>query len=184
MTNIWVIAGVSFFLIATLLVSYRLGDAVYFAQKHWKASLFVLICVSTGALAGTNFRNMTMAPDIEVSDALSYVASFHQPSEERVLATIRNCQAFVTARLDGRTLPERSDSNPSLLHFVSAVPVDWDQCARTFGMNYWKHDIGINGENGGVALCRAYHEQKDFASSEVSNWCDTVFAGQTAQSRY
>ena len=185
MTNILLIAGViTFIAIATLVVSGRFGDIFYVALNHTKATLFVFLCLSAGALAGLSIRGDISTPDVALPAVeIPALGDLYQTSEERTLATIRNCQAFVTAQLDNkgmsRTLPERNGSSPSLLHLASDVlpssQRDWDRCARAFGTNYWKQDISVKGENGGVALCRAYRQQKDFASSEVESWCDTVF---------
>lgn len=172
--------------VVTLVASGRFGDVFYYAFKNIKATLFVALCLCVGAFAGLSYSDMTYAPHIPVaSAAMTIVNDIRQPPEDKVLATIRTCQAFVTAQLDetqagARTLPERADSNPSLLHLASAVPVanakDWDRCARTFGTNYWKYDISVNGQNGGQALCRAYRAQSEIASGEVEAWCNTVFA--------
>lgn len=185
MTNILLIAGViTFIAIATLVVSGRFGDIFYVALNHTKATLFVFLCLSVGALAGLSIRGDISTPDVALPAVeIPALGDLYQTSEERTLATIRNCQAFVTAQLDnkspGRTLPERNGSSPSLLHLASDVlpssQRDWDRCARAFGTNYWKQDISVKGENGGVALCRAYRQQKELASSEVESWCDTVF---------
>lgn len=186
MTNIFLIGFALFLVIATLMASGRFGDVFYYAFKNTKALLFVALCLCVGAFAGLSFSEKSYYQStVPLADtALSLVSDLTQPPEEKVLATIRTCQAFVTAQLDtqqaeGRTLPERADGSPSLLHLASDVPLrtskDWDRCARTFGTNYWKYDISINGEHGGQALCKAYRQQQDFASSEVEAWCDTVF---------
>ncbi len=167
MTNVFLILGAILFLCtATLVASGRFGDVFYIALQNGKATLFVVLCISVGAIAGLHTRYGSInAPVVSLPGvvALPSIGDLYQSSEERTLATIRNCQAFVTAKLDekteSRTLPERADSNPSLLHLASDVlpstSGDWDRCARTFGMNYWKQDISVKGENGGVALCRA-----------------------------
>lgn len=180
-----------FLLIATLVASGRFGDVFYIALKNGKATLFVMLCISVGVLAGLNIRygnNITPVVSLPVV-ALPAIGNLYQTSEEKTLATIRNCQAFVTAQLDlgvgNRTLPEHADSSSSLLHLASDVlpstSTNWDRCARAFGTNYWKEDISVKGENGGVALCKAYRAQKEYQSSEVNAWCDTVFADQSLQ---
>lgn len=185
MVTIVITLSVLFLITVTLVVSGRFGDVFYYAFKNIKATLFVALCLCAGAFVGLSYSDMTYAPHIPVaSAAMTLVNDIRQPPEDKVLATIRTCQAFVTAQLDiqagPRTLPERPDSSPSLLHLASAVPPpsekDWDRCARTFGTNYWKHDIAVNGQNGGQALCRAYRAQTDHRSGEVEAWCDTVFA--------
>lgn len=194
MTNVFLILGAVLLLCtATLVASGRFGDVFYIALQNGKATLFVMICLSVGTLAGLHIRYGYSGTSVIALPAVSLpaIGNLYQPSEERTLATIRNCQAFVTAQLDSkvenRTLPERADSNPSpLLHLASDVlpstSGDWDRCARTFGQNYWKQDISVKGENGGVALCRAYADQSQFRSGEVESWCDTVFASAPSPS--
>lgn len=182
MTNILLIVGLLLFVaVICLVVSGRFGDVFYNALTNWKATLFVFLCLSGGALTGLNLYNGdgTTPPVALPAVAIPALGDLYQTSEEKTLATIRNCQAFVTTQLESRTLPDRPSSSPSLLHLASDVlpsaPKDWDRCARVFGTNYWKQDISVKGENGGVALCRAYRKQNEFASSEVETWCDTVF---------
>ncbi len=186
MTNIILIVGAILFLAVTLLVvSGRFGDAFYIATTHGKATLFVCLCLSAGVLAGLHMRyGGGFSPAAALPDVnMPAISSLYQTSEERTLATIRNCQAFVTAQLDmnaeARTRPERTDSSPSLLHLASDVlpsaSRDWDRCAKAFGMNYWKEDISVKGENGGTALCKAYRAQTEYQSGEVNAWCETVF---------
>ena len=183
MTNIFLIIGVLLFLCVTLLVvSGRFGDAFYIALTHAKATLFVCLCLSIGTLAGLHikygggFSPTATLPDVNVP----VISDLYQTSEEKTLATIRNCQAFVTAQIEHpSSRPEHADSSLPLLHLASDVlpgtSKDWDRCARAFGLNYWKQDISVKGENGGTALCRAYHAQNDYQSGDVNAWCDTVF---------
>ncbi len=192
MTNIvWAILGASLCLgLLLLLVSGRAGDTLYLALRHYKTTLFVMICLSVGTLAGINVRDFNNPlPVIDMAHiSLPPIGSFYQTSAEKTLATIRNCQAFVTAQIEQparpqRAQPEPSDSGSPLLHLASDVlpamtysaSMNWDRCARAFGTNYWKTDISVKGENGGVALCKAYHAQKDYQSGVVEAWCDTVF---------
>lgn len=195
MTNIWwAVLGASLCVgLLLLLVSGRAGDALYMALRHYKASLFVVLCLSVGALAGFNIRNLDDAlPDMEIADiSLPSLGALYQTSEEKTLATIRNCQAFVTSQIEQparpvHAPPEPRDSMSPLLHLASDVlpPVgntsrDWDRCARAFGTNYWKADISVKGQNGGIALCRAYRAQTEYRSGKVEIWCDTVFSEKT-----
>lgn len=179
---VFILAGLTM-----LTVSGRLGDALYLMQTHFKASLFIVICLSAGALAGVNTRNFdTAIPAVDLSDInIPSLDTFTQTAEEKTLATIRNCQAFVTAQIDTpprieqASLPERTDGSPALLHLASDVlpgaSGDWDRCAKAFGTNYWKTDISVKGENGGIALCHAYHAQTAYQSPRVETWCNTVF---------
>lgn len=191
MTNILIVASVILFIaVATLVVSGRFGDIFYTALNHTKATVFVLLCLSVGAYAGLNLHPNASTPSVALpAVAIPALGDLYQTSEEKTLATVRNCQAFVTAQLDqqaaSRTLPERSGNSPALLHLASDVlpstQRDWDRCARAFGTNYWKQDISVKGENGGTALCRAYRQQKEYASGEVESWCNTVFKTDPAQ---
>ena len=178
----FIVGALLFITVATLVSSDRFGDVFYLATTHAKASLFLVLCLSVGVLAGINLREGgSYAPAVFLPAlSLPAIGDLYQPSEEKTLATIRNCQAFVTAQLEHRTLPERADSSSSLLHLASDVlpstSSDWDRCARAFGMNYWKEDISVKGEkNGGHALCRAYRAQNEYQSGEVNAWCETVF---------
>lgn len=186
MTSIILIVGTLLFLAVTLLVvSGRFGDVFYIALTHGKATLFVCLCLSVGILAGLHLRyGGSFSPAAALPDVnMPVIGDLYQTSEERTLATIRNCQAFVTAQLDtqadARTRPERTDSSPPLLHLASDVlpgtSRDWDRCAKAFGLNYWKEDISVNGENGGTALCKAYRAQDEYRSGDVNAWCETVF---------
>ena len=199
MTNIILIVGVLLFLSVTLLVvSGRFGDVFYIALTNGKATLFVCLFLAVGTLGGLHIRygggfsTAAALPDV----SMPVIGDLYQTSEERTLATIRNCQAFVTAELDAqdlkkqavaRTRPERADGSPPLLHLASDVlpgtSKDWDRCARAFGMNYWKQDISVKNENGGIALCRAYHAQDEYQSGDVNAWCDTVFADKESTVR-
>ena len=184
---IFILAGLTM-----LIVSGRLGDALYLVQTHFKATLFIVICLAVGALAGVNIRNFDSAvPTVDLAAInVPSIEALYPTSEEKTLATIRNCQAFVTAqidtppRLEHASLPERTDGSSPLLHLASDVlpgtSKDWDRCARAFGTNYWKTDISVKGENGGIALCRAYHAQTTYQSPRVEAWCNTVFKDETA----
>lgn len=178
-TILFAVAFITLVAIAMLVVSGHFGDIFYIALTHAKATLFIVLCVSVGALAGLHIRYGYDAPSVSLpAVSLPVIGNLYQSSEEKTLATIRNCQAFVTAQLD------RAENNPTLLHLASnsAPSKNWDRCARAFGTNYWKQDISVKGEkNGGLALCKAYHAQNDYQSGEVNAWCDTVF--KTANSK-
>ena len=176
MTNIILIVGVLLFLSVTLLVvSGRFGDVFYIALTNGKATLFVCLFLAVGTLGGLHIRyggdfsTAAALPDV----SMPVIGDLYQTSEEKTLATIRNCQAFVTARLEG------TDNTQPLLHFASDTQTgsarDWERCAKAFGQNYWKQDIAVKGENGGVALCRAYNAQNQYRSGEVNGWCETIF---------
>lgn len=164
-----------------LAVSGRLGDTLYHIQTHFKATLFIIVCLSAGALAGLNLRNFdgyAPAVDLAAMDIPS-LGTLYQTPEENTLAMIRDCQAFVAAQIENPARPLRSDNDSALLHLAGNrqpdTSKDWDRCARIFGTNYWKTDISVKGENGGIALCRAYRAQAVHQSPRVETWCNTVF---------
>lgn len=184
-TIVWTMLGATLCLcLLLLLVSGRAGDTLYLALRHYKATLFVMLCLSVGISAGMNIRNMgDRLPIVDMAAIpLPAIDAFSQRSAQKTLATIRNCQAFVTAHLEQASHVPPVTASPALLHLASdGLPPlsnpskDWDRCARAFGTNYWKVDISVKGENGGIALCRAYHAQDGYRSGTVDAWCDTVF---------
>lgn len=172
-----------------LVLSGRAGDALYLALRHYKASLFVLLCIAVGTLSGLNIRNLNPAVTVNVLPeiALPSLNTLYQPSAERTLITIRNCQAFITAQLEqapqAAPAPLASHQyNSSLLHLASeALPwhpapaQPWERCARAFGTHYGTIDTSIKGEKGGKALCRAYYAQTAYRTEKVEIWCETAF---------
>lgn len=144
-----------------------LTDIVYLALKNAKLVLFVFFCMMIGLLAG--LYETSSSP----SSLGDYAGFLGRTGESRTAETIRECKIFVAARLEHRRDYEEPD--PPLGDVVKiGAKSFWDTCAHVFGMNYWKYDLSINGENGGEKLCRAYRES-DYRSDYVSGWCATVF---------
>lgn len=165
------IAGV--FIVLLGLWNFRSGitDFIYLLFKHWKHTVFILVCLMVGLAVGLYGANLDrMMTHHQVMKL--------QPKENKVLADIRACQDFVLAKLEQRDNYE--DPSPSLGDVIKiGAKSYWDSCARTFGMNYWKYDISINGENGGQLLCRTYRQDPlytSYRSGNVETWCNTVFS--------
>lgn len=148
-----------------------LGDILYVALRKWHHSVFILSCLCAGLLIGLNESHLDTSaglPSINIESLLP------APEDERTAALIRECKGFVTAKLENRASYEEPDPPLGDVIRIGAKSY-WDTCARTFGMNYWKHDISINSENGGHVLCRAYRSGT-YRSGNVESWCATVFA--------
>ena len=159
------IIGAGFLLLALGSYTFRagLGDYLYAALRNWKQTAFIVICVAAGLIAGSSAAHVG-APGTLALPALE------MPRQETGQAAVDSCRDFVTARL------ERGHGPPPGGALKIGRPT-WESCAKVFGTNYWKHDISINGENGGLVLCRAYR-QDSYRSGNVDAWCDTVFAPQ------
>ncbi len=155
-----------FIAIAIMLMPGVWASGLYVLTKHRRFGIFLVLC---GVVAV-----MFSLPHEQLRDNMAHrYYSWAQPGERETMAMIATCRSFVQAHIDGQ--------NPDNVHKVSAGFITishvsyWDVCARTFGMNYWRHDISINGENGGQVLCHAYH-RASYQSPRVDAWCDTVFA--------
>ncbi len=162
---IYIVAG---FVVIGVLLSARLwGDGIYVVSKHWRMAAFVLGCCAVTSLFAIKQEQF------KYEIAYLYYTGTKNTSETDARYQVRVCKEFVQAKIDGRQTAE--------FHTISAGPVEissvsnWEYCARTFGLNYWKHDISINGQDGGRLLCEAYARDA-YRSSRVQTWCDTVFA--------
>ncbi len=162
-----------YFAIASALLlfiyTFRTGfaDHIYAAVKNWRRTGFIAICILGGVYAG--FYNS----DVEMSIGETLALLAPAGDDDPALTQIQECKRFITEKLEHRD----NESEPSaFLDRVTRTGARsvWDTCAWSFGMNYWKDDISINGESGGKALCRAYH-QDSYRSRNVENWCKTVF---------
>jgi hypothetical protein len=152
--------------LAVYLVQNYVGEIAYFITVKWRESLFLGACALAGgmtALHMNGIREITLLPKIAFA------------SEMAVPSDIAICKKFVQANLHGQ-----SYAPDGLSHgLISFGPVDpWESCARTFGMNYWNHDISIEGRNGGKLLCAVYNRRQEQPSDKVESWCNTVFARQ------
>jgi hypothetical protein len=153
--------------LAAYLVQNYVGEIAYFLTAKWRESLFLGMCALIGALSALHMnsigREITLLPKIAFANDMSV------PSD------IAICRKFVKAQLHGDAyMPE------GLSHgLISFGPIDpWESCARTFGMNYWNHDISVEGQSGGRLLCEIYNKRQEEPSDKVESWCNSVFAGQ------
>lgn len=160
----------------------HITTALYFIGKYWRQSLFIAICIGVGTFAG-----LSMGNGIKMQKALSdylHVASLDRllmSGNERTLYDINNCKNFVTAQMVNNgslELISPAAGQIQTLPDVKNPDQYWADCARTFGMNYWKYDITIRGENGGNLLCDAYFRSDAGKTPDkhVVSWCQTVFA--------
>lgn len=156
------------------LLTYRVwGDSVYVVSRNWRLVSFVFIatlCATLLVLEQERFKYNLV---------FHYFTGQEPPPAEETRYHIRQCAEFVKAKRSGEEVAEYRP--------VSAGPISiskisyWDFCARTFGMNYWKFDISIDGQNGGRLLCDTY-ALDTYRSPNVQSWCDTVFAPRTETS--
>ncbi len=110
------------------------------------------------------------APNISVAS----IWISEEEKEKRMRMEITSCKIFVASELEPKIQKASLQVSQSEKE-VTIGKTMWEECSKRFGMNYWKYDISVNGENGGQALCRAYR-QSDYRSSDVDAWCNTVFA--------
>jgi hypothetical protein len=155
--------------IAVLLYNFRAActDFVYLFFRYWKHSLFILICLLTGTLAGLEAGSINQA----LNSVTDYVTTWEDPSGE---TAIDQCKDFITAKMEGR-----KDYREPAPPFGDVIRLGarsyWDICAQTLGMNYWRHDIAINGRRGGAAFCDAYRRD-NYRSPLVDGWCTAVLS--------
>ena len=154
--------------------TFRAGctDFVYLAIKNWKQTAFVFVCMAGGLVGG-----LYASGDSQILQISSLALPL--PAETPGVTQIEKCREFVTAKAEHR--PGYIDPKPSLGDYITmGAHSYWDTCAQTFGMNYWKHDISINGQNGGQVLCKTYL-QDSYRSGIVDSWCNTVLSPPSAK---
>jgi hypothetical protein len=161
--------------IAAYLAHSQIGEAVYFLSKRWRESLFIGAAAVTGGLVLSHagaFGDSLDVLDISVpSLSLPSLSSGEQP--DAVAGNVAICRKFVRSRLHGAAYEPEGLSHG----FLGLGPHDpWEICAGTFGMNYWKYDISVDGRNGGAVLCELYRHRNAQPSEAVESWCQTVFA--------
>lgn len=146
-----------------------LSDILYTSVRNWRLTVFVVLCIAAGLVMG--FRTAGHEHD-GISSSGSLFSSL-QDDEQTAADAIRSCKLFVLSR--AQHLRDYTDPEPSLGDVITiGAQSYWDTCAHVFGTNYWKHDITINGEEGGRLLCRAWRESGQPAS-HAAEWCNTVF---------
>ncbi len=157
-------------LITAVLTRNYWGSWIYTLSRNWKLLSFVTILSLVGITA------VMMQQDLKYKLAYSYWRGNVAQDSKEIAYQIRQCKEFVLAKANGQETSE--------YHQISAGPVNiskisnYDFCARTFGLNFWQHDITINGQDGGRLLCETY-ARDTYRSSKVQSWCDTVFAPRT-----
>jgi len=157
-------------LVAMALSSRLWGDGLYYLSKHWRAAAFAVTSLALVWLIAVKQEQF------KYEVAYYYFTGTKNTGEDDARYQIRMCKDFVQDKIEGNPTAE--------VHKVAAGPINfagvsnWDYCARTFGLNYWKHDISINGQDGGRLLCEAY-ARDTYRSGKVNAWCDTVFAPKT-----
>ena len=151
-----------------------LTDIAYLALKRWRQTIFIVACTGVGLFLGA--YNTRLGDALDQHNFRLALQANRMADDERVASMIDECKKFVEAKLDGRTSTD-DDNQTSLLGGIIRVGSQshWDTCAATFGMNYWKHEIFIRGEEGGPMLCKAYRNGV-YRSGNVENWCATVLA--------
>jgi hypothetical protein len=148
-------------------------DIFYLATTHWKHTVFIAVCIGTGLCIGI----FEARPDGAMRNYNFHFSLPRQtPAEsERLAAQISQCMKFVEAKMDGRYVPDVSESSPRDRIFTVGVQSHWDSCAVAFGQSYWKHDTFIRGREAGIAFCEAYRNGT-YRSGNVESWCATVLA--------
>ncbi|PJB71372.1 MAG: hypothetical protein CO093_05335 [Alphaproteobacteria bacterium CG_4_9_14_3_um_filter_47_13] len=154
--------------IIALLLTYKCwGSVIYFVTTHWRVAGFILI----GSLFGVFI--VLKQQDLKYELAYYYFTGTKNTGELQSRYQIRQCREFILAKIKGE---EVADDRHLTAGFINISTIsNWEFCARTFGLNYWKHDITINGQNGGRLLCEAY-ARDTYRSDNVQIWCDTVFS--------
>lgn len=161
-------------LIAAVLTRGYWGDWVYITGRiighNWKGLSFITAFLLVGVFA------VSMQQDLKYKLAYSYFADKAPQDTGETAYQIRQCKEFVRAKASGEETAEYRQ--------ISAGPVNitkisyFDVCARTFGLNFWRYDISIDGQDGGRLLCETY-ARSTYRSSKVQSWCDTVFSPRT-----
>ena len=160
------IAMAGLVVIAALLSFKFWGTGVYQIGKHWRLASFIIIGCLLGALL------VQKQHDLKYELAYYYFTGTKNTGTMEARFQIRQCKEFIQAKLDGQ--PVENDRYITAGFFNISSISNWEFCARTFGLNYWKHDTSIDGQDGGRLLCEAY-ARDTYRSSRVQTWCDTVF---------
>lgn len=142
------------------------GDGIYVLIKNWRAAAVLSMALVLVSLISLKHDNLQY-------EMASYVYHAKTPDDVKIASTIEQCKSFVQAKMQGQQTQDYRTISAGIIN-ISNISY-WEICANTFGMNYWKHDISINGQNGGHLLCNAY-THATYRSGKVNAWCDTVFA--------
>jgi len=171
-TFIYFIPFVLVFGAALFLYTFRSAatDILYLAMKNRAHTAFIAVFITAGLFIGSYNSHLN-----DVLDNYNIHISMKKMSRGNISAsTIDQCKQFVEAKLEGKA--DYNEPSPLLGDVIRiGAKSYWDTCANAFGINSWKHDIFINGETGGAALCKAYRKNS-YRSGNVENWCATVLA--------
>lgn len=154
-------------LIIALLTFKYWGNVFYFVTKNWRVVTFTVILSLLGAVL------VVKQQEWKYEIAYRYFTGTKHTGSLESKYHIRMCKQFIKAKLNGE--PAKDDHYITVAFFRLKSVSNWEFCARTFGLNYWKHDTSINGQDGGRVLCDAY-ARSSYRSGDVDAWCDTVFA--------
>lgn len=155
---------------ALLLISLRgWGDTIYMLVKNWRITSFFLVCAIIGAFIATH-----------TDDISSMMQGRLKVNHDKAEVTINNCRNFLTAYTSNEDGILKEPVKVGFIKISNDTSDYWkshyfEVCAQAFGLNYWRHDINVNGRSGGVVLCEAY-EKENFRSGKIESWCSTVFA--------
>lgn len=149
------------------------SNAFYVVGKHWRLAVFAAVMGGVGTLA------VFKQQEFKYNLAFNYFVGTKNTDSQEARYQIRQCKEFVQAKLNGETVAETHTVSAGFIN-ISSIST-WDLCARTFGMNYWKHDTSIDGQDGGRLLCEAY-ARGTYRSGKVNAWCDTVFTPSSSPS--
>lgn len=150
------------------------GAGFYTITKHWRLASFIVFCCFIAAVG------VLKQQEFKYDLAYYYMTGTKYASTHEARYQIRQCKEFVQAKVDGQQTAEYHTVSAGFININNIS--NWDFCAQTFGMNYWKHDTSINGQDGGRLLCEAY-ARDTYRSSKVQSWCDTVFAPTTTEAQ-
>lgn len=163
------------FLAAAVLVVMGLAaipDLFQTVARYWQQTFFIATsALLLYAVVAWKIDAARMIDDASVS--VSRLWESDAQREQRTKMEISDCKAFVQQAYESRTDAAR------LIPASMTTDSRWEDCAERFGLNYWKHDIFIDGRNGGQMLCEAYRGS-GARSSQVEAWCATVFAQRPA----
>lgn len=164
----WVSIALILFVFFSMIIlgATRAGDIFYHMTNNWKATVAtVLLVVLT--LLFTVFHQ----PVVKQIRSLYWMMVLKEGHD--VLSRVEDCRTYLIAIQGGQDYTPDTSRHGGL----HSYPIEqyWDICADTFGKNYWKHDISVNGQHGGHVLCELYSNQSEIVSSKAKVWCDTVF---------
>ena len=164
--------ALGFAVIGLLLSKDAVADFMYVISKHWQVTTFIVICGLLGGIVAVKQQ------EFKYELAYLYYTGTKNTGTLEAKYQIRQCKEFLQAKINGTQANDHRSITAGIFK-ISSIS-NWEFCARTFGLNYWKHDLSINGQDGGRVLCDTY-ARDTYRSSKVQTWCDTVFAPTKTQ---